>query len=191
MPLEEEVPEGVEHETASQAVHTAERARSQAEHAPGQRSANQKAIETFGTTWVKKGLVKIQVMKIRFDVEMSWGHTRTTSENAVLQRMASLRTNPPCTLMLSYGEMKVPSLFWENVIIQELQCHLVRFPVILSVLCAIVISAQVPYCLGGAHILTTLQLLYREYCSNSRELVDWLNHVYSEEIKHQCPFAII
>ena len=47
-----------------------------------------------------------------------------------------------------------------------------------------------PYCLGGAHILTALQRLYREDHSNSRVLPDWLNHVSCKEIKHECPIDI-
>ena len=96
LPLEEELPEGVEHQTASHAVHTAERATSQAEQALGQRLANRKAIDTFRTTWVKKELVKNQVTKIRLDLEMTRGQIRARSEDAVPQRMASLGTNPPC-----------------------------------------------------------------------------------------------
>ena len=55
MPLEEELPEGVEHPIASQAVHTAERARSQAEQAPRQRSANHKATKTFQNHMGREG----------------------------------------------------------------------------------------------------------------------------------------
>ena len=102
MPSGEELLQGVDHQTASQAVHTAERARLQAEEAPGQRSANQKATETFRTTWVKKELVRIQVTKITFDLEMIWGPTRARSEDAVLQCMASSKTNPPCRPISSF-----------------------------------------------------------------------------------------
>ena len=65
------------------------------EQAPRQRSANQKATETFKTTWVKKELVKIQVTKIRFHLETTRRQTRARSEDAVLQRMTGLRINPP------------------------------------------------------------------------------------------------
>ena len=41
------------------------RARYRGDQARGQRSAKQKATETFRTTWVKKDVVKMQVMKIR------------------------------------------------------------------------------------------------------------------------------
>jgi hypothetical protein len=44
--------------------------------------------------------------------------------------------------------------------------------------------------LGGAHILTALQRLHREYCEKSRALPDWLQHVYCEEIRHDCPVDI-
>ena len=46
------------------------------------------------------------------------------------------------------------------------------------------------YCLGGAHILTALQRLHREYCEKSRAPPYWLQHVYCEEIKHDCPVDI-
>ena len=46
------------------------------------------------------------------------------------------------------------------------------------------------YCLAGAHILMALQRLHREYRANSRALPDWLQHVYCEEIKHECPADI-
>ena len=44
--------------------------------------------------------------------------------------------------------------------------------------------------MGGAHILTPLQRLYQEYCSNSGVLRDRLHHVYCEEIMHECPLDI-
>ena len=38
--------------------------------------------------------------------------------------------------------------------------------------------------------MTALQRLHREYCANSRALPDWLQHVYCEEIGHDCPVDI-
>ena len=64
----------------------------------------------------------------------------------------------------------MPPLFWRMTSFGKCSAHLVRFPIILILLCVIAISTQVPYCLGGAHILTALQHLYREYCWNSRVL---------------------
>ena len=68
--------------------------------------------------------------------------------------------------------------------------HLANIWINLASLWCIVVSAEISYCLGGAHILKALQRLHQEYCANSRALPDWLQHVYCEEIKHQCPVDI-
>ena len=39
-------------------------------------------------------------------------------------------------------------------------------------------------------MLTAVQCLSRDYCSNSRVLRDWFNHACCEEIKHECPVDI-
>ena len=63
--------------------------------------------------------------------------------------------------------------------------HLADISINLTSVWCIVVSAEIPYCLGGAHIVTALQRLHRECCANSRALPDWLQHVYCEEIKHE------
>ena len=68
--------------------------------------------------------------------------------------------------------------------------HLADISILFTSVWCIVVSAEIPYCLGGSHILTALQGLHREYCANSRALPDWLQHVYREEIKHECPVDI-
>ena len=96
MPSDAELPEGGEQQTASQAVHTAQKTRAQSGQAPVKRTVTKRATETFRTPWIKKKLVKIQLTKIKFDTDLTRGQTRQRDEDSVLSRMASLRTNPPC-----------------------------------------------------------------------------------------------
>ena len=81
----------------------------------------------------------------------------------------------------------MPPLFSENHVTWELQCPPHSFshnfsPPVCH--CYLGGSAILP---GWSHILIAPQLLCREYCSNSRVLPEWLNHVYCEEIKYECP----
>ena len=96
MPSDTELPEGDEQQTASQAVHTAEKTRAQSGQAPVKQTGTDRATETFRTTWIKKELVKIQPTKIKFDTDLTRGQTRERDEDSVLSRIASLMTNPPC-----------------------------------------------------------------------------------------------
>ena len=99
MPSDTELPEGDEQQTASQAVHRAEKTRAQSGQAPVKRTGTDRATETFRTTWIKKELVKIQLTKIKFDTDLTRGQTRERDEYS------------PCLAGLSqtfsYGETKV------------------------------------------------------------------------------------
>ena len=110
MPSDTELPEGGEQQTASQAVHTAEKTRAQSGQAPMKRTVTERATETFRTTWIKKQLVKIQLTKIKFDTALTRGQTRERDEDSVLSRMASLRGqihHADLSQTFSYGETKV------------------------------------------------------------------------------------
>ena len=107
MPSDNELPEGDEQQTASQAVHTAEKTRAQSGQAPVKRTGTDPATETFRTTWSKKELFKIQLTKIKFDTDLTRGQTRERDEESVLSRIASLRTNPPCRPISNF-------LIWRN-----------------------------------------------------------------------------
>ena len=72
MPSNTKLPEGDEQQTASQAVHTAEKTK---------RTGTHRATETFRTTWIKKELVKIQLTKIKFDTDLTRGQTRERDED--------------------------------------------------------------------------------------------------------------
>ena len=77
MPSDTELPEGDEQQTASQAVHTAEKTQAQSGQAPVKRTVTDRATETFRTTWIKKELVKIQLTKIKFDTDLTrWADQR-------------------------------------------------------------------------------------------------------------------
>ena len=120
MPLDTELPEGDEQQTASQAVHTAEKTRAQSGQAPVKRTGTDRATETFRTTWIKKELVKIQLTKIKFDTDLTRGQTRERDEDLVLSRIASLRTNPPCrpisNILIWRNEGTLPSCHTRVVI---------------------------------------------------------------------------
>ena len=73
MPSDTKLPEGDELQTASQAVHTAEKTRAQSGQAPVKRTGTDRATETFRTTWIKKELVQIQLTKIKFDTDLTRG----------------------------------------------------------------------------------------------------------------------
>ena len=115
MPSDTELPEGDEQQTASQAVHTAEKTRAQLGQARVKWTVADRATETFRTTWIKKQLVKIQVTKIKFDTDLTRGRTRERDEDSVLSRMASLSTNAPCrpisNILIWRSEGTLPSSF--------------------------------------------------------------------------------
>ena len=120
MPSDTELPEGDEQQTASQAVHTAEKTRAQSGQASVKRTGTDRATETFRTTWIKKELVKIQLTKIKFDTDLTRGQTRERDEDSVLSRIASLRTNPPCrpisNILIWRNEGTLPSCHTRVVI---------------------------------------------------------------------------
>ena len=72
MPLNEELPEGVEEQNTSQAIHTAHEARTQSEQASEKRSVNHKAMETFRTTWVGSTLSSEQRKSILAGSHWYW-----------------------------------------------------------------------------------------------------------------------
>ena len=123
MPSDTELPEGDEQQTASQAVHTAEKTRAQSGQAPVKRTGTDRATETFRTTWIKKELVKIQLTKIKFDTDLTRGQTRERDEDLVLSRIASLRTNPPCrpisNILIWRNEGTLPSCHTRVVIFTQ------------------------------------------------------------------------
>ena len=86
-------------EGMSQSI-TASQARSRAataatEKAHGDSKVRQTATEGHRATRVRKEMVKVPLMKLKVNVQMTRGHTRPRDEDTVLERYQILVASPP------------------------------------------------------------------------------------------------
>ena len=52
------------------------------------------------TNYMERGSVRVLITQLRFDVQLQHGQTRKRDDKEVAKRLASLKHNPPLTLII-------------------------------------------------------------------------------------------